>query len=78
MEVVDTDAAWQHPDDQDLPSDDDRFVETIFPSKPSPSNAQNDSGVFELGFRDERYLPFEGAGCYCERSLELCAQETPP
>lgn len=24
------------------------------------STAQNDSGVFELNFRDERYLPFEG------------------
>ncbi len=26
------------------------------------STAQNDSGVFELNFRDERYLPFEGTG----------------
>jgi len=26
------------------------------------STAQNDSGLFELNFRDERYLPFEGAG----------------
>lgn len=26
------------------------------------SGGQNDSGVFELNFRDERYLPFEGAG----------------
>lgn len=26
------------------------------------SNGQNDSGVFELNFRDERYLPFEGRG----------------
>jgi hypothetical protein len=26
------------------------------------SHAQNDSGMFELNFRDERYLPFEGAG----------------
>lgn len=26
------------------------------------SSAQNDGGVFELNFRDERYLPFEGAG----------------
>ena len=35
------------------------------------SNAQNDSGVFELSFRDERYLPFEGAGAISEWSLEL-------
>ncbi len=26
------------------------------------STAQNDGGLFELNFRDERYLPFEGAG----------------
>lgn len=26
------------------------------------SSAQNDSGVFRLDFRDERYMPFEGAG----------------
>ena len=26
------------------------------------STGQNDAGVFELNFRDERYLPFEGAG----------------
>jgi hypothetical protein len=26
------------------------------------STAQNDAGVFELNFRDERYMPFEGAG----------------
>ncbi len=26
------------------------------------SKAQNDAGVFELNFHDERYMPFEGAG----------------
>jgi hypothetical protein len=26
------------------------------------STAQNDSGMFEVNFRDERYLPFEGSG----------------
>src|SRR5262249_13537970 len=26
------------------------------------SSGQNDSGLFELNFHDERYLPFEGAG----------------
>jgi hypothetical protein len=26
------------------------------------STAQNDTGVFEFSFRDERYMPFEGAG----------------
>jgi Tc toxin complex TcA C-terminal TcB-binding domain/Neuraminidase-like domain len=28
----------------------------------SASSAQNDAGVFEFGFRDERYMPFEGGG----------------
>lgn len=35
------------------------------------SNAQNDSGMFELNFRDERYFPFEGAGAICSMRLEL-------
>ncbi|MFC5470962.1 neuraminidase-like domain-containing protein [Cohnella suwonensis] len=35
------------------------------------SHAQNDAGLFELSFRDERYLPFEGAGAVSEWRLEL-------
>lgn len=35
------------------------------------SHAQNDSGLFELNFRDERYLPFEGAGVISSWRLEL-------
>lgn len=35
------------------------------------SSAQNDSGLFELSFRDERYLPFEGAGAVSSWRLEL-------
>ena len=35
------------------------------------STAQNDAGVFELSFRDERYMPFEGAGAISEWRLEL-------
>jgi hypothetical protein len=61
-----------HTDDKDLPADDERFVENNIPVKAiAASNAQNDSGVFELSFRDERYLPFEGAGVISEWSLEL-------
>lgn len=38
----------------------------------STSSAQNDSGLFELNFRDERYLPFEGAGLEeSEWSIEM-------
>lgn len=35
------------------------------------STAQNDSGVFEFSFRDERYMPFEGAGAVSAWRLEL-------
>jgi hypothetical protein len=59
-------------DDAGLPADDPRFVESNIPVKAmAASNAQNDSGVFELNFRDERYLPFEGAGAVSNWSLEI-------
>ncbi|KAN0108658.1 hypothetical protein V8E51_008400 [Hyaloscypha variabilis] len=35
------------------------------------SQAQNDSGVFDLNFKDERYIPFEGGGVISSWSLEL-------
>ncbi|EYF00196.1 neuraminidase-like domain-containing protein [Chondromyces apiculatus] len=35
------------------------------------SHAQNDSGLFEVNFRDERYLPFEGAGAVSKWRLDL-------
>jgi hypothetical protein len=35
------------------------------------STAQNDSGAFELSLKDERYLPFEGAGAVSTWQLSL-------
>jgi hypothetical protein len=35
------------------------------------STGQNDSGVFELNFRDERYIAFEGAGAISNWRIEL-------
>ena len=35
------------------------------------SSAQNDSGMFELNFRDERYLPFEFSGAVSRWRIEL-------
>jgi hypothetical protein len=59
-------------DDEGLSAEDGRFIENNIPVKAiAASNAQNDSGVFELSFRDERYLPFEGAGAVSDWSLEL-------
>src|SRR5262249_47216604 len=37
------------------------------------SSGQNDSGVFELNFKDERYLPFEGAGVISRWRIELAS-----
>jgi hypothetical protein len=51
---------------------DERFVYNIGGIQSiATSNAQNDSGIFELNFRDERYLPFENAGAISNWELEL-------
>lgn len=53
-------------------SDDDRFVTNFAASQSiATSHGQNDTGLFELNFRDERYLPFEGAGAVSRWHLEL-------
>jgi Tc toxin complex TcA C-terminal TcB-binding domain/Neuraminidase-like domain/Salmonella virulence plasmid 28.1kDa A protein len=50
----------------------DRFIENIAMIQSiATSTAQNDSGLFTLDFRDERYLPFEGAGAISSWQLEL-------
>ena len=74
INTTDGDNADNYPrhTDSGLPADDDRFSENNIPVNAiAASNAQNDSGVFELSFRDERYLPFEGAGAISDWSLEL-------
>lgn len=38
------------------------------------SNAQDDAGMFETSLRDERFLPFEGAGAASTWRLELPAE----
>jgi len=51
---------------------DDRFSTVNVPiSSIAVSTGQNDSGVFELNFRDERYIPFEGAGAISKWRIEL-------
>jgi hypothetical protein len=52
-------------------SDDRFFDKPVPPNSIATSSAQNDSGMFELNFRDERYLPFEGAGAVSQWTLEL-------
>jgi hypothetical protein len=56
-------------------TDDVRFRDSLLNVKAiATSSAQNDSGMFELNFRDERYLPFEGAGAISTWKLELTEQ----
>jgi Tc toxin complex TcA C-terminal TcB-binding domain/Neuraminidase-like domain len=51
---------------------DDRFSTVNIPiTSIACSTGQNDSGVFELNFKDERYLPVEGAGTISKWRLEL-------
>ena len=66
-------------DDRGLPIDDPRFVESNVTTKAiAASSAQNDSGIFELNFRDDRYLPFEGAGAISDWSIELFTDSSKP
>jgi hypothetical protein len=52
--------------------DDARFTTSLVPINAiAASGGQNDTGLFELNFKDERYLPFEGAGVISKWRLEL-------
>ncbi|MCD9186655.1 MAG: hypothetical protein LUM44_09485 [Pyrinomonadaceae bacterium] len=64
-----TDAGADYEEDT---GNDERFVYNVGAIQSiAASNAQNDSGMFELNFRDERYLPFEGCGAIGKWRLEL-------
>jgi hypothetical protein len=55
-----------------LDTEDDRFVSNFASIQSvATSSGQNDSGLFELNFRDERYLPFEGAGAVSRWRFDL-------
>ncbi len=57
---------------RDEASEDPRFIDYLgAASSIATSNAQNDSGLFEVNFRDERFLPFENAGAISAWELEL-------
>jgi hypothetical protein len=48
------------------------FRISSFPAQAiATSTGQEDPGMFELNFRDERYLPFEGAGAISDWRIEL-------
>ena len=56
---------------QDYASDSHFAVNFAATQAIATSSAQNDSGTFELNFRDERYLPFEGAGVISNWQIDL-------
>lgn len=57
---------------KNLEEADERFVTNPIPTTAiAVSQGQNDSGVFELSFQSERYLPFEGSGAISTWRLEL-------
>jgi hypothetical protein len=57
---------------EDTTATDERFVTNFVQLQSiATSQAQHDNGMFELNFRDERYLPFEGAGAVSRWRLEL-------
>jgi Tc toxin complex TcA C-terminal TcB-binding domain len=51
--------------------EDARFQHNHIAESISTSSSQNDSGLFELNFRDERYLPFEGRGAISDWNLKF-------
>ena len=54
------------------PGSDDRFARANAPIQAiATSHAQNDAGLFELNFNDERFLPFEGAGAVSQWTIDL-------
>jgi hypothetical protein len=57
---------------ENVENEDDRFV-TNFAAVQSiaTSHGATDAGLFEVNFRDERYLPFEGAGVISRWRLEM-------
>jgi len=57
---------------RDESTDDSRFKDNVGAIQSiATSSARNDSGMFELNFRDERCLPFEGAAVISQWRLEL-------
>ncbi len=63
---------YEHNNEDGIWANDDRFVQNNIPIQSiATSSAQTNSGVFELNFRDERYLPFEGAGIISDWTIDL-------
>jgi len=68
--VSNSNGEYEH--EEGLWIDDDRFRANNVPvTSIATSSGQNDAGMFDFNFRDERYLPFEGAGTISDWQIEL-------
>ncbi|WP_244222793.1 neuraminidase-like domain-containing protein [Cupriavidus lacunae] len=57
---------------QEQAGNDERFVYNVGSIQSiATSSGQSDSGMFELNFRDDRYLPFEGTGTIATWLIEM-------
>ncbi len=65
--------SYEHENEDGVWIDDERFrTNYVVTTAIATSTGVNDAGLFELNFRDERYLPFELAGAISDWELELC------
>ena len=74
--TMNSEGSYEHENDEGLWIDDDRFRSSSVPvTSIATSSGQNDAGMFEFNFRDERYLPFEGAGVIGDWQIELSTEK---
>jgi hypothetical protein len=74
--AMNSEGNYQHENDNGLWIDDDRFTTVYAPvTAIATSVGQSDAGMFEFAFRDDRYLPFEGAGAISDWQLELSTEK---
>lgn len=71
-DVTRTDSSLKEGQYGRIDGEDDRFRYHFSSlSSIATSSGQNDSGMFEINFNDERYLPFEGAGAISEWKIVM-------
>lgn len=76
---TDLNGEYEHNNDEGVWTDDDRFRSSnVLMKSIATTTGQNDAGMFELNFRDERYLPFEGAGAISDWKIELTYDKDEP
>ncbi|KUO75916.1 MAG: hypothetical protein APF81_01625 [Desulfosporosinus sp. BRH_c37] len=70
--IMNEDGNYEHNNDEGVWVEDSRFRDSNVPVKAIVSSTgQHDPGMFVLNFKDEQYLPFEGAGAISAWKIEL-------